>query len=507
MAVHPPVPGLPLLWFGLYPDAASTPPPNPGTWHAGSWTPGIRRAAYDDAIARIRALIGAGDTYQVNYTFPLRAPFDGDPWGWFQALRAAQGHGYFACIQLEAHAVVSVSPELFFALDGERITARPMKGTRRRGRWLDEDEETRAGLAASAKDRAENVMIVDLLRNDLGRIARSGTVHVPRLFDTERYETVWQMTSTVEAETDAPLPSLFGGLFPCGSVTGAPKIRTMEIIRDLETGPRGVYCGAVGWFGPGRRGAFNVPIRTVTVDTPARNATYHVGSGVTWDSAADAEYDECLDKAAVLRAQRPAFRLLETLLHDGEYFLLDRHLKRLADSAAYFGFDVDLEGVRGALAEYGVGLPDAPQRVRLLVSRDGAFDLEAAPTGPPRVFRIALAAGPVDSRDVFLHHKTTHREVYRRALAARPGFDDVVLFNERGEVTETTIGNVAVRMDDGWVTPPRACGLLPGTFRGHLLERGEVRERVVLVEELRAAREVAILNSVRKWVPCRIDFG
>jgi para-aminobenzoate synthetase/4-amino-4-deoxychorismate lyase len=392
---------------------------------------------------------------------------------------------------------------LFFRLDGQRVVARPMKGTRPRGRWLDEDEAIRADLVASEKDRAENVMIVDLLRNDLGRIARGGTVRAPRLFDVERYETVWQMTSTVEAETEASLPALFAGLFPCGSVTGAPKIKTMEIIRDLETGPRGVYCGAVGWYGPGRRGAFNVPIRTVAIDQRAGRATYRVGSGVTWDSAPSAEYDECIDKAAVLRAERPAFQLLETLLYEGgAYFLKDRHLERLTASARYFGFAVDTGRVEDALSRAAAEFGPGPTRVRLLVGRDGAVTIEAAPAGAPRVFRLGLADAPIDSRDVFLQHKTTHRAVYERARVGRADCDDVVLFNERGEVTEATIGNVAVCLGGLWVTPPRACGLLPGTYRDFLVARGELVERVVPVEELRAAVGVALLNSVRKWVAC-----
>lgn len=501
LAAHAPREGLPLAWFGVYngPDPA-IPEARATAYRLGAWEPLVSEEAYRAAFAAIRERIAAGDTYQVNYTFPMRAPFMGAPFAWFEALCAAQCADFSAYLDTGRFQVLSVSPELFFELEGDRLTTRPMKGTRPRGRWCEEDMRLARELRASEKEQAENVMIVDLLRNDMGRVSAPGSVQVDRLFEVERYETVWQMTSTITSRTGASVPEIFAALFPCGSVTGAPKIETSRIIHNLEPYPRGVYCGAVGWWGPGHRARFNVAIRTAVTDVARGEAYYHVGSGVTWDSAAGAEYQECLQKARVLDTARPDFALLETLLWDGVFHLLDGHLQRLRDSAAYFDFPCDEADVRDALAKCVHGVA-GPSRVRLTLPRAGAARAEAQPLPPPRRFRVGWAACAVDSGEVFLYHKTTHHAAYEAARAARPDCDDVILFNARGEITESTIANIVIEAEGGrLLTPALDCGLLPGVMRADLIAQGKIAEACLLREDLARARRFWLINSVRGWI-------
>jgi len=502
LVTHPPS-DFPLLWFGLYE------PSNQGThadeadesFHVSPWRPLVGKEDYLAAITRIRELIAAGDTYQVNYTFPMEASFEGNPLAWFGQLCRNQRTDHSVYVDAGRYKIISASPELFFRLDGESLETRPMKGTRKRGRWLEEDQALAQELASSEKDRAENVMIVDLLRNDMGQISETGSVEVTRLFDVERYQTVWQMTSTIESRTRASVSSILRALFPSGSVTGAPKVRTMQIIKELEPFPRGVYCGAIGIWQPGRKAGFNVAIRTVTVDTERGMAKYNVGGGITWGSTAQAEYEECLIKASVLTQNRPDFQLLESILFDKDYFLLDLHLARLKASAEYFGFHVDLDAVRAQLDLNAADYEGQKLKIRLLVARDGSFQIEVQPVAGTILRTVALAADPVDEQDVFLYHKTTCRDVYNCAKSARPDVDDVLLWNARGEVTESTVANVAVELDGRWVTPPVASGLLAGTLRQHLLDAGKLQEAIVLKEDLPRATALALFNSVRQWMP------
>ena len=505
--------GLPLVWFGLYRAPSvmvlADAPPAP---LSSPWTPNMDRDSYNAALARIRDYIAAGDTYQVNHTLRLRARIQEAAWPFFLRLQHAQQAPFGAFINTGADVLCSASPELHFALEGSLITCRPMKGTRPRGRWPAEDAAIRDALRASTKDRAENVMIVDMVRNDLGRVAVPGSVVTTSLFDVERFPTVWQMTSTVRANTSASLPDIFRALFPCASVTGAPKIRAMQIIQELEPEPRGIYTGSIGFVAPGRRAQFNVAIRTAHVRPAAATAEYGTGGGIVWDSTTDDEYAECLAKAAILSEPPHSFQLLETFRWEPKegYLFEDRHLRRLAGSATYFGFTLDADRIRRSLAAEAARFPSAPQRVRLLVSRNGEATIErtaasgnfhasSEPIATP--WRLALAAGPVQSSDRFLFHKTTRREVYDSARRERPDADDVILWNERGEVTESTIANVAVRFGDKWFTPPVSCGLLAGVFREELLERGVLRERVLTPEELARADAVWLINSVRGWIP------
>jgi para-aminobenzoate synthetase / 4-amino-4-deoxychorismate lyase len=501
---HPPDPRLPLAWFAVYEtrrETASDEAPPFDAEPPGAWRSPVSEAAYQATVERIRDLIAAGDTYQVNLTFPLRAPFRGDAEALYARLCRAQRAAYCALLRLGDISIVSLSPELFFRAADGTLELRPMKGTRPRGRWVEEDDALAAELAASPKDRAENLMIVDLLRNDAGRVAEVGSVRVERLFEVERYETVHQLTSTIRSDLrpDADLPAIFRALFPCGSVTGAPKVRTTEIIADVEDAPRGVYTGAIGVVSP-REMVFSVAIRTLLLDHAAGTAELGVGSGITHDSAPAAEYRECLEKAAFVHHEPRSFQLLETMLWkpDDGFFLLDGHLHRLLASARYFGFRADEGEIRRALQPPAAA---KPHRVRLLLARDGTVHVEAAPLvpSPPEPLRVAISDDAVDSRDAHLYHKTTLRDPYDRRLAARPDCDDVLLLNERGEVTESTLANLVVRLDDALWTPPLTSGLLPGVMRAAALAAGDVRERVLRPDDLTRAQEIWLINSVRKW--------
>ncbi len=503
----------PLLWFGIYsqPDMLRTLPSfSEGVCTQHNWAPDVSQTAYEETIAQIKEHIANGETYQVNYTFHLRAPFRGDAWTFFLELVQAQRADYAAYIDTGRFAVCSASPELFFRLNGSRLTSCPMKGTAARGRTLSEDDTHGRWLRHSEKNRAENIMIVDMIRNDMGRIANAGSVHVSNLFNVERYPTVWQMTSTVTATTYASLCNIMTALFPCASITGAPKPHTMRIISNLETKPRRIYTGCIGFIAPDRKAQFNVAIRTALVDRTTGQAEYGVGGGIVWDSVSGDEYMECQVKARVLRGRLPDFSLLETMLWTmgGGYFLLDYHLRRLSDSAAYFGFSADICRIQKRLSRLAASLPDSPHKVRLLVSRDGAISCQATPladTVDSRPVKLQLSPTPVNSTEPLLYHKTTHRRIYETALAACPGCDDILFRNERGEITETSIANVVINLDGELITPPIRCGLLPGTFRAWLLDHGKVREKIIKVEAIKQSETIYLINSLRKWRKACLD--
>jgi para-aminobenzoate synthetase/4-amino-4-deoxychorismate lyase len=496
----------PLLWFGIFREPS---PPeefgSEGEYNVTDWTPSVARPDYERNIAAAREAIARGDTYQINYTFRLRARFNGDAYAFYNRLAARQGADYCAYVDTGRFKILSASPELFFRTHGLQIVTRPMKGTVRRGLWLEEDEALPVWLTGSEKNRAENIMIADLLRNDLGRIAETGSVSVRELCRVERYPTVFQMTSTVEARMRAgtSLEDIFAALFPCGSVTGAPKISTTRIIAQLEDSPRNVYCGSVGLITPQNEAVFNVAIRTVMIDCETGEAEYGTGGGITWDSTAADEYEEALTKAALLRANSPEFELLETLrLERGVYSLLERHLSRLTDSARLFDFTVSTDDARRSLENHASKYPFEARRVRLLVSRGGEVKVESAPLDelPSDALPVALAAEPVSRSDLFLYHKTTRREVYDQRRADDAEAFDVLLWNEDGEVTEFTTGNVVAELDGELLTPPRACGLLAGTLRAELLESGAISERIITRSQLSRCTRLWLINGVRGWV-------
>ena len=505
----PPGP-LPVAWFGIF-DQVETLGQLPHSQNGGievlSVQPALSAEEYRERWQKIHLYLAEGHTYQTNLTFPLYVRLAGSPDRWFSRLYGAQPTSFAALIKTEEFVVVSLSPELFFRLEGGRIVCRPMKGTAPRGRWWQEDESQRARLAESPKDRAENAMIVDMVRNDLAKIAKAGTVRVTAAFSVERYPTVWQMTSTVEAITDVHVVEIFKALFPAASVTGAPKVRTMEILCELEVAPRGVYTGAIGWLLPGGRCQFSVAIRTLWWHKSIREAVYSVGSGVVWDSTPEGEYEECLRKASVLTTRPQIFELFTTMLWDGNrLFLLEKHLQRLERSAQYFGFPFSVDSAKMLLQELVQPWRGRRRRVRLFVDRSGQLRADVSPIpvlSRGKTIPVRLAAAPIDPNNVLLYHKTTARHMYQQ-LCTCPDAVDVILWNPRGEVTETTLANLVVEINGKRLTPPIDCGLLPGVFRQYLLETGQVEEQVVTVEELRRADRLYGVNALRGWIPLRL---
>jgi len=498
-------PGLPLVWFSLFRkrqcvtagDGLPT-----GTTVVPELTPAGSQSDYEIAISRIHTAIEQGQTYQINYTFPLQGHWQGNPLELYRTLLHAQQPAFGAFLDIGSHTVISTSPELFFSIKDGLVTTRPMKGTAPRGRYPAEDQTQQEQLLQSSKEQAENLMIVDLLRNDLGQIAQTGTVQTERLFEVESYPTVHQMTSTITArlKEGVGLLELFRALFPCGSVTGAPKRRSMEIISGLEQQPRGVYCGAIGYLAPGGEAGFSVAIRTMLLEKQTGQISMGVGSAITWDSDPRAEYAECLNKAAFLRPQ-PQHRLLESLLlEEGSYPRLERHLDRLCWSAARLGYCCDREQIKQALLGYAAGTT-GQHKTRLLLAQDGSYQIESSPLQQlHQPLKVAVAATPVDPNDLLLYLKTEQRERYEQARQEHPDTDDVLLCNTQGELTEGTFTNLVLKLDTRLVTPPLACGLLPGVMREELLEQGFITERVLYPQDLQCAEEIWLINSVRGWL-------
>jgi len=515
---HPPSdPARPLAAFAVY-DA---PLPGDASFeHDGSatvtWTGGPQRDAFDAVIAEILRAIADGEVYQVNATASLTGTLQGDALALFAALRRAQPNAYAAYLDLgdAAHPddrLLSVSPELFFDWRDGRLLARPMKGTAPRGATPEDDAAQAQFLRTAAKERAENLMIVDLLRNDLSRLAMPHSVRVPRLFHTEAWPTVWQMSSDVVAATrpGTTLEQVFGALFPCGSITGAPKVQAMRLIRQLETEPRGIYCGAIGVVQPGGAATFNVPIRTLALrdEGAATRVRCGIGSGITADATAPGEWGEWRHKRAFVDRASQAFDLLETLrLDDGAFVDVEAHLARMAEAAAHFGFASPIDSARAALDALRGAHAGGRWRVRLLASRAGVARAQAFALAPtPSPVRVRLAERPLaGSTGEFVRFKTTQRAHYDAFAPAADEAFDTLLWNERGELTEFTRGNVALRIDGRWLTPAFSCGLLPGIARARLLREGAIDEAVLTRDDLARAEALAFFNSLRGWLPATL---
>ncbi|HEX4857546.1 MAG TPA: aminodeoxychorismate synthase component I [Usitatibacteraceae bacterium] len=497
----------PLAWFAEFaaPGAAAASPRAEG-FSLTPWTIDIGHDAYRSAIESIRADIRDGRFYQVNFTARLHSRFSGDAGSYFRALQREQPGGYHAFIDAGDWALLSVSPELFFTLHDGHITTQPMKGTAPRGDTAEADDRIAWALTHSDKERAENLMIVDLLRNDLSRVAAPRSVEVAALFALQPLPSVWQMVSTINAglRPGVGLLEVFRALFPCGSVTGAPKVEAMRAIRSLEQSPRGTYCGAIGYVAPAvdgkLRACFNVGIRSIWIEHA--RATAGVGGGITWDSTVDGEWAEMIYKGRYANRAARDFELLETLLlSGGEYAELDAHLARMENSARHFRFAFDRIALVAALERLASAHPQGAWRVRLLGERDGHARAEAHPLGAlPANPRVRLADAPVLSADEFLQHKTTRRETYD--LHAPPGQAafDTLLWNERGELTEFTRANLVLEIDGRHWTPPASAGLLNGVQRERLLREGRLFEKTLLREDLSRAASIGWINSVRGWV-------
>ncbi len=507
----------PLLWFGLY-DAPR--PLNTGEvsemlapaaeGRAVDIKPGLDFAAYETAFNRVKDLIAAGDTYQVNLTMKAGFQLDGTPLGLYRTLAQSQPVAYGAYIDAGDHHVLSRSPELFVSGTGNLLKARPMKGTLRRGRTAAEDEAGRLALASDEKNRAENLMIVDLLRNDLGRIAEIGSVEVTDLFTVETYRSLHTMTSgiTAQKKPGVGLAEMLENLFPCGSITGAPKVRAMEIIHEVEAVPRGIYTGSIGYIAPTGDFSFNVAIRTAVIHADGRGEI-GIGGGIVADSTAGAEYEEALLKLKFLSDPAPPVTLIETFKWTpGEgYALLDRHLDRLLGSATYFALPVTRQAATDFLETQSRGWSE-PMRVRLTLSETG-LDLTAVSLPPnPAKFRFAVPPERLDSASIWLAHKTTNRAFYdapRERAHERHALNEVVFLNERDELTEGSFTNLFIEKSGNLLTPALSSGLLPGTLRAELIAQGRAEERVLTLADLASADAIYLGNSVRgliraEWV-------
>jgi para-aminobenzoate synthetase/4-amino-4-deoxychorismate lyase len=522
LPTHPPDPAWPLVWFGVYDAPVTAALPADGVGIGGDWQLPWSRPHYLAQTARAQRAMAEGECYQINLTTSFDGPLHGEPAHWMAALAAQQADGYLLWLDGGDRQVLSASPELFFDWQpqdgGGRLTCRPMKGTAARDGDPTRDRAAREALHASTKERAENVMIVDLLRNDLGRIAQTGSVRVQRLLDVEAWPTVWQMTSTIEAlaRPGTALVDVMAALFPCGSITGAPKRRAMHHITALEDGPRGLYCGALGVVRPGGHTTFNVAIRTLCLQRlpdggagPRWQSRYGVGSGLTVDADPADEWRELMTKSRILHRIAEPFELLETLrLEHGVHWLLDHHIDRLVESAAHFGRPCDAAAVRKVLEDLGHRHPQGLWRVRLLLDASGQASAQAhAMADTTGTVQVALAPSALNTEEAlaeFVRHKTTRRAHYEALAPTDPALFDHLLFNQRGEVTEFTRGNVAVRLDGEWRTPPLACGLLAGTYRRELLAQGRLREGVITVADLARAQGLAFFNGLRGWLEARL---
>ncbi len=491
-----------------------------------------QKADYLAAINKIKEYIGAGDTYQVNYTIKLLFELQGAVESLYGCLRANQSVAYGALIRLGNEQIASLSPELFFRVKENTITVRPMKGTMRRGRYLQEDNAFCEQLHLDPKNRSENVMIVDLLRNDLGRLTHGcgdSKVVTKSLFDVERYESVLQMTSTVFTETkknifsELSLVNILRALFPCGSVTGAPKIRTMEIIGELESGTRGVYTGAIGYFAPDGEAVFNVPIRTVHVHNG--HGEMGIGSGIVQDSVAENEWEECLLKGHFLTKPFALFTIFETILleKEGGYWLLDFHLERMQRSAFHFSFCFDKQYIQDRLAEVEQKNQSSALRVRFALQKDGEITIKTSPCSAPQ-FRslpkypnsatkalpqVRLSDKRVDSKNPFFFHKTSNRELFKEEFskACKEGLFDILFQNEKEEITEGAISNIILYKAGKYLTPPLSSALLAGTMRQKLLDdmADQIIEQPIFVDDLRQADAIFCCNAIRGVVQVR--FG
>lgn len=461
---------------------------------------------YVKSLNKIKDFIRGGDTYQINYTYENFLKTDASDFNLYRYLRKKQKTSYCAFIKNKYHRIASFSPELFFKTSNREITVKPMKGTASRGYTVDEDKDRIKKLQTGEKDRAENLMIVDLLRNDLGRICRAGTVEVEKLFEVETHTTVHQMTSTIKGELnyDVGFSEIIKNIFPCGSVTGAPKIRSMEIIRELETECRGIYCGAIGYCSPEGNMEFSVPIRTLVKNYGIDQWNYRVGSGIVWDSNIESEWQECSDKTAFLTNESPEdFYLVETIKIENKIALyLEDHLERILQSASYFNINCDKDNIVAAINIAIEGVEDNEIILRLLINQNGSETLQFFPFNKSATFQVILSENLLNSKNLFLYHKTTNRKWYDSAMERikNGDFYDMIFMNENREITEGARSNIFIEINGDLFTPPISSGLLPGILRKNLIEGKKCVETILDIEDLLNADAIYCGNSVRGLV-------
>jgi len=495
---------LPLICFGLFEGFKETQILDNSeiiTNKIYNWKIETSPSEYKKNFDYIKNQIELGYTYQINYTLRSHSESIQNPYEFF--LEKAKNSPFAAYIETDENIIISASPELFFSLENKRLFCKPMKGTSRRGKTFEEDLILMDALRASKKNKAENIMITDMLRNDMGRISEPGSVKVSSKYDIEKYSTVWQMTSSVESETTASITEIFQALYPCASVTGAPKIASMDIISRIEELPRGIYTGAIGYIAPNREAEFSVPIRTVVSDKNKNCAVYGTGGGIVWDSVWESEWDECLTKSKVLSVKDSSdFELFETMKWDTDsgVFLEEYHFNRLKDSASYFDFKFCEVRGKEIIDETIRNISNNLCVIRLFVNAKGGIRIETSEVPvfiKNQKYTVSLAKNPIQSENIFLYHKTTQREVYENAEGENLHSDDVILWNEEGNLTESTIANIILNIEGNWVTPSTNCGLLRGVYRESMLENGLIEERKIHKSEIADLSEITLINSVR----------
>lgn len=465
----------------------------------------INKEEYISSVNKIKNYISEGDTYQVNYTTKGEFNFEGDIISLFTYLIFNQSASYTCIINLGEKIIFSFSPELFFEIESNKIISKPMKGTIKRGKYFSDDLTHKNSLALSEKNKAENLMIVDLIRNDLGRIAKFNSVKVDSLFDIEKYESLFQMTSTISAEINdkVKLSEIIQNIFPCGSITGAPKIRTMEIIKELEKSERGIYTGTIGLLLNSKM-TFNIPIRTIEIQN--NKGKIGLGSGIVWDSEPEKEYEETLLKANFLLNPDNYFELFESILiENGKPFLFEFHLERLSNTAKYFIFDLNLDLVNNSFfKEISLLNKFKNYKIKLILNKWGRIRFETSEISPIKnEIKILISKNQVNSNNRFQYFKTTNRNLYDKELneVKENGLFDIIYLNENGFITEGAISNIFVFKNEVWITPPINDGLLPGVYRKHLLStKNNIMERSISLNELLESEKIMLTNSVRKEV-------
>lgn len=501
---------MPLLWFGIFDKSITTDYSNHTfqPYSLTDWQPNVSLEEYYNNVTKIKNHIKNNQTKQVNYTIKLKSQFSGDSFAYYKQLDQVQSANYSAYLNIGEHSILSASPELFFHLKDNTILTKPMKGTIDRGKSYEEDIRNASLLQSSYKNRYENKLITDLMCNEIKKIAKKGTIKVKSKFDIEKYPTVYQMTSTVQAELahHTNIIDIFKALFPCGSITGTPKQRTMDIIHKLEDQPREVYCGAIGYLTPDHEAIFNVPIRTVVISNQNGATKYGVGGAITINSDKTEEYHEVLTKAKLLTERRPSFKLLESFgLINGEYIVYENHLKRLKQSANYFDYNINMHAIKKDLAFIAKKHQKDTWKIRLTVDKFGHHLITAEQMSQhPDEVNVTLADKPIAKNELFLYHKTTYRDIYKEHQKEDEKVFDVLLWNENNEVTEFTMGNLVAEIDGILFTPPIECGLLPGTYREMLLHKKKVKERKITIEELKNCPKIWFINSVRRWIPVNL---
>lgn len=498
---------MPLLWFGVFTQPTDLSKRETEDFSVGNWKLNQSKKEYEKAFQNIQQAIVAGETDQVNYTVQFQAPFSGSSLSYYEQLKHAQQGQYSAYLDLGNEQILSASPELFFHLQNNIITTKPMKGTIHRGKTYEEDIKNAKWLAASYKNQLENNLITKLMVDELKMVTNESSIKIIDQYQIKKYPTVYQMTSTIKGSIlpHVSAVDILKTLFPCGSITGVPKDKTMDIIAKLEKNPRNVYCGTIGYIAPNNDAIFNVPIRTVMIDQKSQLARYGAGGGITRQSNVEEEFQETLTKTKVLYEKQKSFSLLETFgLKQGKIIAFEEHIQRIKNSANYFNIPIHIDSIKNQLHILQENNKDGEWRIRLLVNHQGKANFEVKPLPKSKKAVVKLASSPINKNDIFLYHKTTNRTVYEERLKEIDDVFDVLLWNENNEVTEFTIGNIVVERGDELLTPPIQCGLLPGTFREKLLKAGTIKESKITKEDLNHCKNIWLINSVREWVPVKL---